>query len=751
MLEIKNINKTYTTGEFKQLALDNINIKFRKNEFVSILGPSGSGKTTLLNITSGLDKYDSGDLIINNKSTKNFKDVDWDAYRNNCIGFVFQNYNLISHISILNNVEMGLTLSGASPSKRRKKALEVLEKVGLIDHIHKKPSQLSGGQMQRVAIARALANNPEIILADEPTGALDTHTSEQIMNLIKEMSKDKLVIMVTHNKDIALKYSTRIIELKDGRVENDSNPYNEEENNLIYKIRKTAMSFKTALSLSFNNIKTKKGRTLLTAFASSIGIIGISVVLSLSNGFDKQISKFETDTLSSYPITVSKQVISFNRNNDEEVEVTDQIIPYNSSNTSNHINEITEEYLNYLNNLDKDLISGIVYNRSTNINLLSKVNNAITLVSSSKMNMESLPTSSDYTTYFESNYELLYGNMPSSKEDVILLLNENNQVDTYILSSFGITSQDNVEYSEIINKTLMISMNDDYYIESNGLYSVNPDLSKVYNNSNNIMIKIVGVAKVNSENNTMGYSSVGGILYQNELLEYIISQNKDSKVVEAQRKANYNILTKEIITDDNIKNTLLSYLGASDIPTLLSIYPIDFEAKEEITSYLDEYNNDKEEENKIVYNDLAKIFAETSSSIMDGITYVLIAFSAISLVVSGIMISIITYISVLERTKEIGILRSLGARKKDISRVFNAETFIIGLTSGVIGITTAYILTIPINIILKNLTTLSNVAQLKPIHALTMVIISISITLLGGFIPARMASKKDPVEALRTE
>ncbi len=843
MLELKNISKSYTTGNFTQQALKNINLKFRKNEFVAILGPSGSGKTTLLNIIGGLDRYDDGDLIINGKSTKKFKSRDWDSYRNNCIGFVFQNYNLITHISILENIEMGMTLSGKSAKKRKKKALEVLEKVGLKDHAHKKPNQLSGGQMQRVAIARALANDPDIILADEPTGALDSKTSIQIMDLIKEIAKDKLVIMVTHNSELADNYANRIVKFKDGELISDSNPIkkNEKEERL-YQIKKTSMNFITALKLSFNNIITKKGRTLITAFASSIGIIGIALILSLSNGFDIQIDKFETETLSSLPIIISKESVSLTEdtivsmhedsNNDgaypeeEFVYTKDSII-----NTLVHENEFTEEYLDYIENIDESKVAGISYTRITALNVLGIVDGKKTVIptgfSSGQSYFFALPKKLNQNTdgVVEKNYDLLKGRLPEEKDELVLLVDSKNRIDKNLVPYLGLDQNiEKISFDAIIGKEFKLILNNDFYKSLGKYYTLNINFEEMYSNSNAVTLKIVGIMRGKEDNKLIQSSS--GIGYTENLVNYVIESNSNSNIVKLQKEVNYNVLTGELLdleTEEGLetKDNLLAYLGASTVPYAINIYPKDFESKEFITNYLDNYN-DKQielvksiaenylnilidkvdsssdlllkevdfslvdkvpdevnlsykdgmisgiirinnceflvEDNAIIsssggviYNDLAATMVSLSGSIMDAITIVLISFSAISLIVSSIMIGIITYISVLERTKEIGILRALGARKKDISRVFNAETFIIGVTSGIIGIVIARLLIIPANIILYDLTELENVARLNPFHALILIIVSVTLTVIGGLIPANLASKKDPVEALRTE
>ena len=766
MLELKNIKKSYKVADFTQTALNGISLKFRKNEFVAVLGQSGSGKTTLLNIIGGLDHYDSGDLIINNKSTKKFKDTDWDAYRNNCIGFVFQSYNLISHISILANVELGMTLSGVSKKERKEKAIEVLKKVGLENHMYKKPNQLSGGQMQRVAIARALVNNPDVILADEPTGALDSKTSIQIMELIKEIAKDKLVIMVTHNSELAHNYANRIIELKDGSIVSDTNKLEKQNIDKIYNIKKTSMNFLTALSLSFNNIKTKKGRTLLTAFASSIGIIGIAIILSLSNGFDKQIDKFEKDTLSGFPITISRQASEMTTEDmalmtpskEDSYPDTNVIYPYDTaSSLLIHQNVFTEDYLNYIDNINKDDTIGISYLRTMLLNMLIKNNDKIEYISN--LSLTSLPKElkENDETFLESAYDLLAGNYPTDKFEIVVAVNEKNRLEKSILDALGIdTTQEEISFDELINKEIKIILNDDFYINNNNYFIPNMNYDEIYDKG--ITLKIVGIVRGKENNmlaqivNAMRMSSgAGNILYSNELAEYIISENKDSEIVKAQEESNYNILTGEKFTENYTKDDMLAYLGAKDIPFLINIYPVDFKAKENIINYLNEYNKDKSDEDKIIYTDLADTFSTLSSGIMDAISWVLISFSGISLIVSSIMIGIITYISVLERTKEIGILRSLGARKKDVSRVFNAETFIIGLTSGLIGIIIARLLLFPINSLLKELTDLNNVAVMNPLHILILITVAIILTLIGGLIPAVIASRKNPVEALRTE
>ena len=764
MLKLKNIKKDYKTGDFVQHALKGVDLTFRENEFVAVLGPSGSGKTTLLNIIGGLDRYDSGDLIIDGKSTKKFKDKDWDAYRNHAIGFVFQSYNLIGHITVLENVEMGMTLSGVSSAERRKKALSLLEKVGLKEHAHKRPNQLSGGQMQRVAIARALANDPKIILADEPTGALDSKTSTQIMDLIKEISKDKLVIMVTHNAELAESYATRIVKMKDGELLSDSKPYDSDESKGNLNIKKTAMSFWTALKLSFGNIRTKKGRTILTAFASSIGIIGIALILSLSNGFNIEVENFEQDSLSQSPIIITNQTVQMDEDTLNELRGDNSTVEYpgdkevyaqnNIADTIIHSNKITSDYIDYLDKMNKDDISGISYVKGTSINIVSKNGNDYSFVQPSSSSMmsstssfEQLPSSNGDDGIIENNYDVLAGEVNEDEVGLVLFVNSRNQISSDILKQLGF--DEHASFDDIINKELKVILNDDYYIKVGNNFMVQADLEKLYDSEDSITVKITAILRGKEDKELIATNT--GLYYTEALGKKVISSNDNSKIVKAQRDADYNVLTRQSFDDTMTKDMILGYLGADVEPTAIYIYPKDFETKDEVTSYLDKYNEGKAEEDVIQYTDMAEMISTLSGNIMDAITIVLIAFSSISLVVSSIMIGIITYISVLERTKEIGILRAIGARKKDITRVFNAETFIIGIFSGVLGIVIAYLLTIPTNMIIENLSGLANVAKLNPVHALILIIISVTLTIIGGAIPANIASRKDPVEALRTE
>lgn len=778
MLEFREITKSYTTGNNTQVALDKVSLRFRRSEFAAILGQSGSGKTTFLNVIGGLDRYESGDLIISGRSTKKFRSSEWDAYRNNSIGFIFQNYNLINHLNLIDNVELGMTLSGVSGKTKKEKAFEVLEKVGLKDHVHKRPNQLSGGQMQRVAIARALANDPDIILADEPTGSLDSTTSKQILDLIKQISKDKLVIMVTHNQLLAEKYAERIVEFSDGRVISDSNPPDGESSMTGYKLKKTKMSFFTALKLSGKNIATKKWRTALTAFASSIGIIGIALILSLSNGFDKQITNYESGTMSNFPIRISPtaSIMPDNpRRPSAQTEDTERfpeekaVYPYETNTRAYlHENAITKEYVDYVTAVDKTHIDSISFTRDVNMNLVRYTERNALVVNPGAVNFTSFPfvPGEKISSYLEKHYDLLDGSFPQEISDLVLVLNETNRLNKNMLSALGITDPgERVDFSDITGMKIYLLSNDNYYIKEGDNFSAVTSLPEP--SDADMELRISGIIRIKEGSNVSALSR--GIYYSDELLKEFIENASTSQIVMAQKGSTRNILTGQALIPQApsggmasffgssqpgstaTKDGMLRYLGATDIPSSISVYPSSFTSKEEILDILDLYNEGKETSDQIVYTDMAAMITELSKNIMDAITIVLVAFAAISLVVSLIMIGIITYISVLERTKEIGILRALGARKKDISRVFNAETFITGSFSGMLGILVAYALTYPVNIILKNLTELSNVAVLDPGHAAALVITSILLTMLGGFIPAKMAAKKDPVACLRTE
>ena len=780
MLGLKNIKKIYTTGDFTQIALNEVSINFRKNEFVAILGPSGSGKTTCLNIIGGLDKYDSGDLIINGKSTRNFTETDWDAYRNNSIGFIFQNYNLIKHLDIISNVEMGMTLSGVSKDEKRKRALEVLERVGLKDHINKNPNQLSGGQMQRVAIARALANDPDIILADEPTGALDTKTSVQIMELLKEISKDKLVIMVTHNSKLANDYADRVIEFEDGNVISDSNKLSEEISDGSYSLKKTSMSFLTALKLSFTNLKTKRGRTLLTAFAASIGIIGIALVLSLSTGFNKRIVEQETSESleSTHPVIINKinkqfdfsfmdtniedvNLLSDESYNEEGITLYDQ----ESDDYKIHINNFNEKFMNHLNSIDKNIASTIGYTRNLNLNIIRKIDNDYKQVSFSKVSydydsnnllnlMSSYPSMLDKNngSYIEKNYDLLAGQYPTKETDLVLIISHRNELDVNILRALGINVEDlskKMSYEDLVGMEFKLINNNDFYEKTDlGTFVQTQDLEKAYNSENSMTLTIKGVVRV--KDNIIGDTLLdNGIVYSDNLANLVLKNSKNSEIVKAQKEVNYNILNKEEL-DEATKESLLSYLGGSSAPENIMIFPSSAESKKKIIEYLNDYNLTTDSaEDEIIYNDSSKDVIYNASQMTESLSTVLIAFSSITLIVSLIMIGIITYISVLERTKEIGILRALGARRKDITRVFNAETFIVGSASGLMGILITWLLTFPVNYIIYKMTEFKNIAIINPIHAIILISLSIALTMIGGWIPSKISAKKDPVEALR--
>ena len=869
MLNLQNITKDYKSGDTIVKALKGISIEFRKSEFVSILGQSGCGKTTLLNIIGGLDRYTTGDLIINGKSTKEFKDKDWDAYRNYSIGFVFQSYNLIPHQTILSNVELALTISGVSKKERKQRAIKALEDVGLKEQIHKKPNQLSGGQMQRVAIARALVNNPDIILADEPTGALDTKTSVQIMEILKEISKEKLIIMVTHNPELAEKYSTRVVKILDGVITDDSAPFTEEDRKkeeVNAKSGRTSMKFFTALRLSLNNLMTKKGRTLLTSFAGSIGIIGIALILAISTGVQNYIDKVEEDTLSSYPITIEESTVDISsmmesmmeeapKNESQEegkvysADIMNEMITTLSNKKQN--NNLTElkKYLEEENNEIKNNSNSIEYGYDLNINLYkentddgvvkvnpSTVMNAFGMgemieardnSSVASMFGSSMMTNTDI--WFEmldnqellsSQYDLVKGSWPKEYNEVVLLLKEDGRIDDYTLYSLGLKNQEELEekwkavengetldeteettsytYDELLNLSFKLILNSDYYEKQNGLW-INQENNEDYmkqkiKDAENI--KVVGIIKQN-EQSVASSAVTSGIGYTKKLKEYVISKSNETEIVKEQKEnQDINVFsglkfpTEEEKQENSIENLTqeqrmamsklsseeiakmmetytqnkdasyeknLKTLGAIDIdnPTSISIYPKNFEAKDTISDAIEAYNqkqrDDGKEENVINYTDMIGLMMKSVSQIINTISYVLIAFVAISLIVSSIMIGIITYISVLERTKEIGILRAIGASKKDISRVFNAETFIVGLISGLIGIGITILLTIPINSIIYKMTGVVVHAMVPPVAGVILVIISMILTIIAGLIPAKMASKRDPVEALRTE
>lgn len=837
MLELNGIRKTYVTGTTSVEALKGIDLKFRDSEFVSILGQSGCGKTTLLNIIGGLDKYTSGDLKINGRSTKDFKDRDWDAYRNNSIGFVFQSYNLIPHQTVLSNVELALTLFGVSKAERRQRATEALEKVGLKEQIHKKPNQMSGGQMQRVAIARALVNDPDILLADEPTGALDTQTSIQIMDLLKEISKDRLIIMVTHNPELATQYSTRIIRLLDGTITDDSNPYNGEDDNIATKTdedsltdkksgktkkKKTSMSFFTALSLSLNNLMTKKTRTILTAFAGSIGIIGIALILSISNGIQNYIDRVQRDTLSSYPIQLQKESVDVSSmienmmgNKDKNVDHDKDKI-YSNNIMTDMVNSMVAEvnsnnlkaFKSYLENHKSDVdgyISDIQYSYDVPLYIYSTdTSDGVTQLNPSSVmeNMYGMSVSGDgmmsagmqntsvWSRLFDNRqmldeqYDLIAGSWADNYNEVMLVVDENNEIDDYTLYSLGFkdpaevkkifknvmagnsyeTEETQYTYDEVLDKKFKLVLPTDLY-RYNDTFGIWEDASHddeymttVVNNAEEV--KIAGIIRKNPDAASVSVSS--GVAYTKDLMPYIIEKVNETQIVKQQlADPEKDVFTGMSFDNDKTSistlenNKSLLGIASEDNPSEIDIYAKDFDSKEKLQDFIKNYNDevtaDGRDEDTINYTDYVGILMSSVSTIITAISSVLIAFVAISLVVSSIMIGIITYISVLERTKEIGVLRSIGASKKDVSRVFNAETLIEGFVSGAMGIIITLILCIPANAVIKNVTDISNVAQLPVAGAVILVIISMLLTTIAGLIPAKMAAKKDPVVALRTE
>lgn len=929
MLKLKNIVKTYVTGDLKQDALKGVSIHFRENEFVSILGQSGSGKTTMLNIIGGLDRYTSGDLIINGVSTKKYKDADWDFYRNSSIGFVFQSYNLIPHQSVLANVELALTLAGVSKRERRQRAVSVLKKVGLGDHMHKKPNQMSGGQMQRVAIARALINNPDILLADEPTGALDSETSIQIMELLKEIAKDKLVIMVTHNPELAQKYSTRIVKLLDGEIVGDSNPYEEDEVTAApQKRKKISMSFFTALSLSFNNLRTKKGRTLLTSFAGSIGIIGIALILALSTGMSTYISDVQKETMSSYPLTISSETVDLSNvmgqrremigerggtnteaENDRSVVYADYTdLESSEMMTSSIVENNLTEFKKYLDDPDGEIQqylgeNGVIYTYDVHFSVYSYDDDHVLVNSDAdtenissfgnpdadgsggignRQNMISAALGNSSSSGAENfselmagangeavsqvitdSYEVLYGNWPENYDEVILVLDEKNGISVGTLYQLGLITAEqykaaaekiengekadeiSFDYADICSHTFYLVPACDHYVENeDGSFTLIDDSSMEEEQllENAVELKITGIVRPSQDAETVGIQTAVG--YTSELTDYVIHHTDESAVILAQEETpEINVLTgmefealddaakiadaKEYMSamgvsdkaslykmvlyynaqnteeseetlqtgqmegaagnmdmDENTMAAALDqwiannpdedillkfydeYIAGStyeenmesfgkvsyDAPSSISIYADSFEDKDSISACIEDYNENTDEDAQITYTDYVALLTSSVTTIINGISYVLIAFVAISLVVSAIMIGIITHISVMERTKEIGILRALGASKRNISQVFNAETFIIGCCAGLLGIGVSLLLIIPINSMIEKISGISGLtAQLPVTSALVLIVLSIVITLVGGLLPAKKAAKKDPVIALRSE
>lgn len=855
MLQCKNIIKDYVSGDEIVHALKGVSLSFREHEFVSILGQSGCGKTTFLNIIGGLDHYTSGDLIINGKSTKDYSDKDWDTYRNHQVGFVFQSYNLIMHQSVLSNVELALTLTGVNKEERRKRAIGALNKVGLSDQIHKKPTQMSGGQMQRVAIARAIVNNPDIILADEPTGALDSATSVQIMEILKEISKDKLVIMVTHNPQLADEYSSRIIRLKDGSLVSDSNPFNEQEMNVDMSVlKRPGMSFKMACSLSLNNLMTKKARTFLISFAGSIGIIGIALIMSLSHGMQSYIDQMENDTMASYPIEIQANSSDMStlmttmmgmkkeskEHNDSKIYsrpyVEDVLESLSSSKKNNLLafksyieSSKGKEFRKTAKAIEYDYNLNLqVYNENTDSGLVQVSPNGLLdklgmsdmmsiqsqFMDSSAMTNDqvwlSLPESKKLR---DDEYQLVEGKWPTNYNEVVLEVDKNNEITDYALYSLGLLDQDELvknyqkilngetdkisktnlkSYSvdDILNLKFRLVLNSDLYQKVNGLW-INQSENESYMQdvvSKSPEIKVVGIIK--PSDSTVSQPTMGGVYYTKAMEEYVTSNTENAQIVKEQKtNPNINIFTQtefasgqkmsmsnltneqmmqlssmsqeELMNymntyNENINATYdsnLTKLGVVDYstPTKISLFASSFDGKEKLGDLIADYNKKQKKSNVITYNDFIGTMLSSVTSVVNIISYVLIAFVSVSLIVSSIMIGIITYISVLERTKEIGILRSIGASKKDITRVFNAETFIIGLISGVLGILITLVLNVPISMVVENMTGVSHIAKLPVNGAVFLIFIDLVLTILAGLIPSKIASKKDPVEALRSE
>lgn len=800
MLKLEGITKDYKAGDGVVHALKGINLEFRRTEFVSILGHSGCGKTTMLNIIGGLDRYTEGDMSIDGVSTKKYKDVDWDTYRNIKVGFVFQSYNLIQHLTILDNVAMALTLSGVGLQERKRRAEEALKTVGLEAQMKKLPNQLSGGQMQRVSIARAIVNNPDIILADEPTGALDSATSVQVMDLLKEISRTKLVIMVTHNRELAEQYSTRIVSVKDGEIVGDTMPYNGEDDipaitdfhasdkEKKKKLKKSSMSYSTAIKLSFKNLMTKKGRTIMTSVAGSIGIIGVCLVLAISNGFTNYVNDLQKTVLAGYPVQIAQETFDTNvllsmfmggtAGNDKKVQYpdTDKIYQYNTSDMINSAiieNDFGQDYIDYVNKVtEKGWASSITYSYGMEMTVVGKTVNVLGKESYEKVNPAASMDMSGLITpkadigwsemiggedFILSQYDLIAGKFPENKNQVILVVDSYNQSNVSVLLGLGFkSSQKEVTFDDIVGTKLRVVSNNDLYTEGeNGLFAEktsSEELGELYNapaSDTNLEIEVVGVLRP-KEGTQLALLSTG-INYTSELTQYLLDVNSKSRVVEVQSaNTEVNVTTGMPFTEKDTYRKTMQKLGGDNTPTGMNIYPKDFEGKEAIISYLDAWNNNNPS-SEVIYVDMSEMATSMLNEIIRIISIVLVCFAAISLVVSSVMIGIITYVSVVERTKEIGILRSLGARKIDISNVFNAETFIIGLLAGVIGVIITYILSIPINLIIYSLSGIGTLCVLSPWHAILMIVVSFVLTLIAGLVPSSVAAKKDPVVALRTE
>lgn len=802
MLKLEGITKDYKSGDGVVHALKGINLEFRRTEFVSILGHSGCGKTTMLNIIGGLDRYTDGDMSIDGVSTKKYKDVDWDTYRNIRIGFVFQSYNLIQHLTILDNVAMAMTLSGVGLAERKRRAEEALRIVGLEGQMKKLPNQLSGGQMQRVSIARAIVNNPEIILADEPTGALDSATSVQIMELLKEISRTKLVIMVTHNRELAEQYSTRIVSVKDGEIVGDTMPYDGSDESSTEKkvefevtdkekkkkLKKSSMSYSTAIKLSFKNLMTKKGRTLMTSIAGSIGIIGVCLVLAISNGFSNYVNELQQTVLAGYPVQIAQETFDTNvllnmfmggtSGSDGRTQYPDKdtVIQYNPSEMISSAvieNDFGQDYIDYVNKVKENgWASSVTYSYGMDTTVIGKTVNVLGAENYEKVNpsggfdMSGLIVPKADIGWSEmiggkefimSQYDLVAGTFPQNKNQVILVVDSYNQANVSVLLGLGFrSSQKEVSFDDIVGTKLRVVANDDLYVEGeNGLFAEKTDsvaLKELYlapESETNLEIEVVGVLRP-KEGTQLALLSTG-INYTSELTQYLLGVNSKSRIVEAQSaNTSTDVTTGMPFTEKDTYRKAMQKIGGDSTPTGMNIYPKDFSGKEKIIAYLDQWNEDNPD-SEVIYVDMSEMAASMLNEIIRIISIVLVCFAAISLVVSSVMIGIITYVSVVERTKEIGILRSLGARKIDISNVFNAETFIIGLLAGVIGVIVTYILSIPINLLIYNLVEIGTLCMLSPWHALIMIVVSFVLTLVAGLVPSSVAAKKDPVEALRTE
>ena len=841
MLQLQRISKVYYTGNQEFHALKDISIRFRENEFVSILGQSGSGKTTLLNIIGGLDQYTSGDLLIQGKSTKQFKDRDWDSYRNHTIGFVFQSYNLIGHQTALSNVEIAMTLSGVSKAERKKRAIEALERVGLKDHLYKKPNQMSGGQMQRIAIARALVNNPKVVLADEPTGALDSETSVQIMELLKDIAKERLVIMVTHNPELAKTYSTRIVQVLDGNILSDSNPYEptEEPKKGDIQFTKTKMSFMTALALSFNNLLTKKGRTFLTAFAGSIGIIGIALILALSNGVSDYVKKVQEDTLVSLPLTISEQNQSnllatspdlsdkpYKDNNELGVNtvLTNLLKKQIGKNDIASFKAYLDEHASEVEKLTKDIryqynLQPYIYASDTSngpksilpSNIASEVDTTNQTIKGYLQNIDYWSQLSSDEEMLNAQYDVLEGRLPKDKSEIVLIVDEDNQISDLLLYSLRIKDPSELndvkkldelksqtyQYSDFIGKTFKAVVNTNRFVKENNQWmnKIDDEAYMKTQIENGLELTIVGVLRQKEGTSSGVNSPSGGVAYTSALIDYTSEQIQNSDIVKEQEaNPTINVFTgkafakdpkpfnsADLTEEEKIQlvkltpeqqaqyiqqyneNSAATYeenlakLGVIDKskPAAIEFYTSSFQQKQELKDFINAYNTAKkdagEDDKVLAYSDDIQTIMSSITTMVGVITTVLVGFVAISLIVSSIMIAIITYISVLERTKEIGILRAMGASKKDIRRIFTAETAIEGFISGVLGIAITLLATIPINAVVAKMTNVENVAQLPWEAALILIGISIVLTMLAGLIPSRIAAKKDPVESLRSE